>query len=116
MIRVRVRVRSRVGPRSRVRFRSRVRVRARVRVRVSLLQCLSEVGVEGAHVADEGAREGHVAREPLDLVGEGLRLLAPALALAREAADEPVGRVHLLHARVGVVLQRLVRVRARGLG
>ena len=36
------------------------------------------------------------------------RLLLPALALAGEAANEAVGRIHLLGARVGVVLQSLL--------
>jgi hypothetical protein len=72
-------------------------------------ELLAVLGIVGPHVRDEGARERHVARQPLDLVREGRALQLPARALAREAADEAVGGVHLLLARLGIVLHRLFR-------
>jgi hypothetical protein len=74
---------------------------------------VSEVGVEGAHVRDEAARERGVARQPLDLVSEGVALRRPPPLLAREPADEPVGRVHALLRRLGVLSRDGARVRAR---
>jgi hypothetical protein len=74
---------------------------------------VSEVGVEGAHVRDEAARERGVARQPLDLVSEGVALRRPPPLLAREPADEPVGRVHALLRRLGVLSRDGARVRVR---
>jgi hypothetical protein len=74
---------------------------------------VSEVGVEGAHVRDEAARERGVARQPLDLVSEGVALRRPPPLLAREPADEPVGCVHALLRRLGVLSRDGARVRVR---
>ena len=46
--------------------------------------------------------------EPPRLVGKGLALLRPPLPLARQPADEPVGRVHPLLRRLGVGLDALL--------
>jgi hypothetical protein len=74
---------------------------------------VSEVGVEGAHVRDEAARERGVARQPLDLVSEGVALRRPPPLLARQPADEPVGCVHALLRRLGVLSRDGARVRVR---